>query len=73
MSDTYGAWRMHGKIEPEWLDAKPPVRRTFRVPEHEEIKMSDLEKMDSKDLVGDDEGEGDEGGQGGSEKKMALA
>jgi len=73
VSDTYGAWRMHGKIEPEWLDAKPPVRRTFRVPEHEEIKMSDLEKMDSKDLVGDEEGEGDEGGQGGSEKKMALA
>jgi len=57
ISDTYGTWRMHGKIEPEWLDAKPPIKKTFRIPEHEEINKEDLEKMDVKDDDDDDDEE----------------
>jgi len=68
VSDTYGAWRMHGKLEPAWLDARPPVKRTFRMPEHEEIKAEDLEKMEAEDLAGEEEGEDE-----GEAKKLAAA
>jgi len=74
VSDTYGTWRMHGKIEPDFCEAKPPVHKTFRVPEHEEISEADIEKMAAKDVVG--EGEEDETEEGETEeddKKKALA
>ena len=57
MSDTYGTWRMHGKIEPHWLEAKPPINKTFRIPDHVEIHEEDLEKMDAKDLTDEEEDE----------------
>jgi len=71
ISDTYGAWRMHGKLEPDWMDAKPPMKRTFRMPEHEEIKAEDLEKLDARDLADEDEEEKGEGGEDG--RKLATA
>merc|ERR1739838_1281255 len=55
VSDTYGAWRMHGKIEPDFCEAKPPVHKTFRVPEHEEISEKDIEKMAAQDVVDKEE------------------
>jgi len=60
VSDTYGAWRMHGKIEPAWLDKRPPVKKTFRIPEHEEVKAEDLEKMKVEETGTEEEGEDDE-------------
>jgi len=60
VSDTYGVWRMHGKIEPDWLQSKPPITKTFRLPAFEEIKLDDLERgAESKDLVGDDDDDDD--------------
>jgi len=44
LSDSYGTWRMHGKIEPDWAQAKPPVRKTFRMPQFEEITEDDFIK-----------------------------
>jgi len=59
VSDTYGTWRMHGKIEPEWVDAKPPIKKTFRIPDHEEINREDLEKLDAEEVTdAEDEKEG---------------
>jgi len=70
VSDTYGTWRMHGKIEPDFCEAKPPVHKTFRVPEHEEINEADIEKMAAEDVVG--EGEEDEETEE-DDKRKALA
>ena len=50
---------MHGKIEPEWVDAKPPIKKTFRIPDHEEINREDLEKLDAEEVTdAEDENEG---------------
>ena len=32
LSNLYGSWRMHEKIEPVWAPAKTPVIRTYRKP-----------------------------------------
>lgn len=72
VSDTYGAWRMHGKIEPDFCEAKPPVHKTFRVPEHEEISEEDIEKMAAEDVVDKEEDE-KEDEEGEDDKKKALA
>lgn len=33
MSDTYGRWRIHGKITPEWKTADMPFRKTIVIPD----------------------------------------
>ena len=68
VSDTYGAWRLHGKLEPEWLETRAPVKRTFRVPEHEEIQAEDLQKMEVEDMGTEEEGEDD-----GEGRKLVTA
>ena len=52
---------MHGKIEPDFCEAKPPVHKTFRVPEHEEISEKDIEKMAAQDVADKEEEEEEEG------------
>merc|ERR1719384_502385 len=33
LSNTYGTWRLHAKIVPDWLPARGPGKLTYRVPE----------------------------------------
>ena len=32
ISNTYGRWRLHAKILPDWLPAREPGRLTYKVP-----------------------------------------
>ena len=36
VANTYGLWRVHDKIIPDWMPPRQPVRRTYRVREMEE-------------------------------------
>ena len=32
IANTYGQWRIHGKIIPDWLPPREPVLKTYRKP-----------------------------------------
>merc|ERR1719402_492389 len=57
LSNTYGTWRLHAKIVPEWLPAREPGRLTYRVPEEKEEEEVTKENEEDKK-----EGEEEEGG-----------
>lgn len=45
ISNTYGVWRLHAKIIPEWTPPKEPSRITYRVVEKEEEANVEEEKV----------------------------
>ncbi len=54
LTNPYGCWRMHDKIEPEWAPPKSPIIRTyiqpklFKVDENlKEVELSKFKKDDS--------------------------
>lgn len=36
VASTYGVWRIHDKIIPEWMPPRQPTNRTYKVKETEE-------------------------------------
>ncbi|KAG0721860.1 putative 39S ribosomal protein L45, mitochondrial [Chionoecetes opilio] len=36
VANTYGSWRVHDKIIPDWMPPKQPVRKTYKVQDVEE-------------------------------------
>lgn len=36
VANTYGIWRLHDKIIPEWLPPRTAIRRTYKVEKEEE-------------------------------------
>lgn len=36
MANTYGLWRIHDKIIPDWMPPRQPTHRTYKVKEVEE-------------------------------------
>ena len=32
ISDTYGRWRIHGKVIPDWMGPRDSLIKTYRVP-----------------------------------------
>ena len=63
ISNPYGSWRLHDKIEPSWASDKTPIIRTFRQPrpykvddELNEVDVSKFKKDDShlKSLEGEE-------------------
>jgi len=63
LADEYGAWRIHGKIIPDWMPPGQPVLRTMRKPDFgplpeeeaeqkpDEAKKSDSEKVETGENV----------------------
>merc|ERR1719209_552874 len=58
LSNTYGTWRLHAKIVPEWLPAREPGRLTYRVPEEKEEEEVSKESEEAKDRKEEEEDEG---------------
>jgi len=58
LSNTYGTWRLHAKIVPEWLPAREPGRLTYRVPEEKEEEEVSKESEEAKDRKEEEEEEG---------------
>jgi large subunit ribosomal protein L45 len=54
----YGSWRLHGKIIPDWMPAKDPIKKTFRKPvftaESEEEKAEAERKRAEADKEDDE-------------------
>merc|ERR1712088_890429 len=48
LSNTYGSWRLHAKIVPEWLPERAPGRLTYRVPEEKEDDKESKEREEPK-------------------------
>ena len=44
LSDTYGLWRVHGKVVPDWMPDAPPVMRTLKQPAIQEAEDDEGEK-----------------------------
>merc|ERR1712055_346741 len=56
LSNTYGTWRLHAKIVPEWLPAREPGRLTYRVPEEKDEEEVTKEKEEDKKDEEEEEG-----------------
>ena len=48
LSDTYGVWRVHDKLTPDWAPKPQPIYRTIRQPILKELP----EKVEEKDSDG---------------------
>lgn len=42
LANTYGLWRIHDKIIPEWMPPRQPTQRTYKVQEEEEEELPPL-------------------------------
>lgn len=53
ISNTYGRWRLHAKILPDWLPAREPGRLTYKVPREtgqpEEQEVNQTEEQEQPD------------------------
>jgi len=61
LSNTYGVWRLHSKIVPDWLPAREPGKLTYRVPEEaaeEDEQREDAKNEESSDKKDQEEDEG---------------
>ncbi|KAK8394776.1 hypothetical protein O3P69_005927 [Scylla paramamosain] len=57
MANTYGLWRVHDKIIPDWMPPKQPVRRTYRVKEMEEEEEEATPSKEETSEVADSQNE----------------
>ncbi|KAK6182612.1 hypothetical protein SNE40_010257 [Patella caerulea] len=48
IADTYGQWRIHGKIIPDWMPPREPLLKTYRKPVFEEIPDEEEINKDQK-------------------------
>ena len=58
---SYGVWRLHSKIVPDWLPAREPGKLTYRVPEEaaeEEEQREVAKNEESSDKKDQEEDEG---------------
>ncbi len=53
LADTYGRWRIHGKIFPDWMPPRHTILRTQRKPDfpQEEPQEEESSKEDNKETV----------------------
>lgn len=48
ISDTYGQWRIHGKIIPEWMTPRDNLIKTYKVPKFEPLPPPVVEEKVSE-------------------------
>ncbi|RUS71333.1 hypothetical protein EGW08_020898 [Elysia chlorotica] len=72
ISDTYGRWRIHGKIIPQWMEPRDSLIKTYRVPNFGPLPPEEPDDKDDKSVKknNDDDG-GDE--EGTSRPRLATA
>lgn len=51
IANTYGLWRVHDKIIPDWMPPRQPIRRTYRVKEMEEEEEEQTPKKEETSEV----------------------
>jgi len=50
LSNTYGTWRLHAKIIPDWMPAREPGRLTYKVPkDYQEKEKQDKEILEEEE------------------------
>ncbi|XP_059151209.1 large ribosomal subunit protein mL45-like [Physella acuta] len=60
ISDTYGQWRIHGKIIPEWMTPRDNLIRTYKVPKFEPLPPVVEEKVSEAQDVPESSNKGPE-------------
>lgn len=49
IANEYGIWRIHGKVVPDWMPEREPIRRTYR---HKEFEpLPELEETEENQVV----------------------
>lgn len=78
ISDTYGQWRIHGKIIPEWMSPRDSMINTYRVPsfkplppEVPEDEKKEEKKQEKEEDDDDDSGDEDNKKKGGPHLAVA--
>lgn len=60
LTNLYGVWRLHEKVEPEWLPPKTSIIRTYIQPKLFKVedisKLSDVSKFKKDDSQLEDDG-----------------
>lgn len=51
IANTYGLWRVHDKIIPDWMPPRQPIRRTYRVKEMEEEEEQTPKKEETSEVT----------------------
>ncbi|GFR58699.1 mitochondrial putative 39S ribosomal protein L45, partial [Elysia marginata] len=72
ISDTYGRWRIHGKVIPDWMEPRDSLIKTYRVPNFGPLPPEEPDDGDKDKAVKKEDNEEDESeGSGGS--RLATA
>ena len=76
ISDTYGRWRIHGKVIPDWMEPRDSLIKTYRVPNFGPLPPEEPDDKDKslKKKEDDDDSNIDETDKGGtSSPRLATA
>uniref|UniRef100_A0A0B6ZYM5 Large ribosomal subunit protein mL45 n=1 Tax=Arion vulgaris TaxID=1028688 RepID=A0A0B6ZYM5_9EUPU len=74
ISDTYGRWRVHSKIIPDWMSPRDSLIKTYKVPNFDPIAPEETEKKADKTVKDkDDDAGGDDDHKRKESPQVALA
>ena len=76
ISDTYGRWRIHGKVIPDWMEPRDSLIKTYRVPNFGPLppeEPDDKDKTLKKKEADEDDVDEKDNTEGRSGPRLATA